>query len=113
MYLSILFTVLGYLPSFTGSYSYTFNNEGTYFISSGKVDHPDWGNVEMKQSVIVQTSQSKANTVNVTVGGYEAEYNVGKFVMHIYLVDLLFRTRDSLRSPLSLFQLLVRLSLTL
>lgn len=62
-----------------GSFSFTFNNEGTYYISTGNLDDPDWGSVVMKQSVNVMPTQTMSHIVNVTVAGYEANYNTGKY----------------------------------
>nr|XP_039260770.1 fibrocystin-L-like [Styela clava] len=57
-----------------GSFSYTFNNEGKFYLSSGKVDHDLWGTVIMKGSVNVMSPKSSDNKLSVKVSNHEANY---------------------------------------
>lgn len=66
-----------------GSFSYTFNRQGTYYVSTGDMRYPQpqadtsLHSLTMKQAIIVTPAPTISHPISVLVGKHEADYNAG------------------------------------
>lgn len=68
----------------SGTFSYTFNRQGTYYVSTGVMNYRRSQSdiflptLTMKHAIIVKPAPTISHAISVLVGEHEADYNAGE-----------------------------------